>query len=301
MFIPTCRLEKGLDTSQILISNYYVDEVSEQIQPKCKSPFCSMTWVFFYETVYGSQTLVRPKLCEAGPLDFLVSPRSVPSSATAATWEHAVNLIIDETNTHKKKPSFVYLHTHRAIRRVISIKWTESLTPTSSGVRRRSRCSCETHAGIHVPTFTEKSRSGDNLCLVSVETFFFLYLNSRQWHWSEGRHPVGERGDGVWRERGGFLLRRGCGDKWRREVAGSQVFNLSVTVNNLGRRRFIAPLSKCFRRGRVLWPSYWSNWEDVQQSGRNSSEPHRMHAVRKASGALLANGRPFKAVFSGQY
>lgn len=79
----------------------------------------------------------------------------------------------------------------------------------------------------------------------------------------------------------------GCRDKWRWEVLGAQVFNLSVTVNNLGRRRFIAPLSKCFRRVRVLWPSYWSNWEDVQPSGRNSSEPHRMHAVRKASGALL--------------
>lgn len=85
-----------------------------------------------------------------------------------------------------------------------------------------------------------------------------------------------------------------CRHKWRWEVVGARVFNLSVTVNNLGRRRFIALLSKCFRRIRVLWPSYWSNWEDVRQSGRNSSKPHRMHAVRKASGPWQSYNWPFK-------
>lgn len=75
-------------------------------------------------------------------------------------------------------------------------------------------------------------------------------------------------------------------------------FSPLVTVNNLGLRRFIALHSKCSRRIRVLWPSYWSNWEDVQQSKRNSWEPHRMHGIRKASGPLLAYGRPFK-LFSG--
>lgn len=47
-------------------------------------------------------------------------------------------------------------------------------------------------------------------------------------------------------------------------------FSPLVAVNNLGLRRFIALHSKCSRRIRVLWPSYWSNWEDVQQSERNS-------------------------------
>lgn len=77
-------------------------------------------------------------------------------------------------------------------------------------------------------------------------------------------------------------------------------FSPLVTVNNLGLRRFIALHSKCSRRIRVLWPSYWSNWEDVQQSKRNSWEPHRMHGIRKASGPLLAYGRLFK-LFSGAW
>lgn len=72
------------------------------------------------------------------------------------------------------------------------------------------------------------------------------------------------------------------------------VFSPLVTVNNLGRRRFIAPLSKCFRRIRVLWPSYWSNWEDVQQSKRNSWELHRMHGIRMVSGPFFTYCRPFK-------
>lgn len=140
-----------------------------------------------------------------------------------------------------------------------------------------------------------KSWSDDNLCRPSVETFFFLDLNLRQWHWSVGRRPVGERGDGInaARTRRIPAMVR-CRHKWRWEVLGARVFNLSVTVNNLGRRRFIALLSKCFRRIRVLWPSYWSNWEDVRQSGRNSSKPHRMHAVRKASGPWQSSNWPFK-------
>lgn len=77
-------------------------------------------------------------------------------------------------------------------------------------------------------------------------------------------------------------------------------FSSLVTVNNLGLRRFIALHSKCSRRIRVLWPSYWSNWEDVQQPKRNSWEPHRMHGIRKASGPLLAYGRQFK-LFSGAW
>lgn len=73
-----------------------------------------------------------------------------------------------------------------------------------------------------------------------------------------------------------------------------------VTVNNLGLRRFIALHSKCSRRIRLLWPSYWSNWEDVQQSKPNSWESHRMHSIRKASGPLLDYGRPLK-LFSGAW
>lgn len=69
-----------------------------------------------------------------------------------------------------------------------------------------------------------------------------------------------------------------------------------VTVNNLGLRRFIALHSKCSRRIGVLRPSYWSNWEDVQQSKRNSWESHRMHGIRKA---ILAYGGPFKLLFRG--
>lgn len=78
------------------------------------------------------------------------------------------------------------------------------------------------------------------------------------------------------------------------------VFSPLVTVNNLGLRRFIALHSKCSRRSRILWPSYWSNWEDVQQSKRNSWEPHRMHAIRTASGPLLAYGWSFSS-YSGAW
>lgn len=72
-----------------------------------------------------------------------------------------------------------------------------------------------------------------------------------------------------------------------------------VTVNNLGLRRFIALHSKCSRRIRVLWPSYWSNWEDVQQSKRNSWEPHRMHGIRKGIGALISLWQAIQVVFRG--
>lgn len=187
---------------------------------------------------------------------------------------------------------------HHAIRRAILEEMNGNQNAHLLRVRNRSLYSCGTDKRC-LPTLTGKSREDDNLCHLSVETFFFLYLNSRQWHWSEGRHPVGERGDGVnatRKQRIPAMVR--CRDKWRWEVLGAQVFNLSVTVNNLGRRRFIGLFSKCFRRVRVLWPSYWSNWEDVQQSGRNSSEPHRMHEVRKASGASLDYGRTIQAVFS---
>ena len=99
-----------------------------------------------------------------------------------------------------------------------------------------------------------------------------------------------------------------CCNKWRRKGPWTQALNASsqplffsplVTVNNLGLRRFIALHSKCSRRIRVLWPSYWSNWEDVQQSKRHSWEPHRMHGIRKASGPLLAYGRLFKLFSRG--
>lgn len=48
--------------------------------------------------------------------------------------------------------------------------------------------------------------------------------------------------------------------------SGSTSTRAHFKVNNLGLRRFIAPHSKRSRRIRLLWPSYWSNWEDVQQS-----------------------------------
>lgn len=76
-------------------------------------------------------------------------------------------------------------------------------------------------------------------------------------------------------------------------------FSPLVTVNNLGLRRFIALHSKCSRRICVLWPSYWSNWEDVQQSKRNSWEPHRMHGVRKGIRALISLWQAIQAVFRG--
>lgn len=193
---------------------------------------------------------------------------------------------------------------HRVIRRAILEKIDRNCHTHLIIVHSRSQYSSETETGLHLPTFIMKSLSGENVCRLSVEIFFFLYLNSRQWHWSVGRHPVGEHGDclNAMRTRRILAMVR-CRDKWRWEVLGAQVFNLSVTVNNLGRRRFIALLSKCFRRVGVLWPSYWSNWEDVQQSGRNSSEPHRMHAVERHQGPcwiIAGNSSCFQST-AGRY
>lgn len=61
-----------------------------------------------------------------------------------------------------------------------------------------------------------------------------LYLNSRQWHWSGERHPVGAHGPGA-QEWGDIptALRR-C-NKWSREVPWTRAFN--------GRSRCFQPLS----------------------------------------------------------
>lgn len=168
--------------------------------------------------------------------------------------------------------------------------------------------SLNTRDNISAPTFTRKSRRGDFFllsfvfCLSSpgVESnFFYISIHGNdidlgsatQW-----AHTVpGPRNGAIFRppydaatnEAGKFRGRE-------LSMVAAVVFSPLVTVNNLGRRRFIAPHSKCFRRIRVLWPSYWSNWEDVQQSKRNSWEPHRMHSIRKTSGHLLAYGGPFK-------
>lgn len=145
---------------------------------------------------------------------------------------------------------------------------------------------------------------------MSVESKLLLYFNSRQWHWSEERHPVGEDGRPTLQRNTNaeYSYHRKMLKQMTPERSVDTSFQCSqplffsplVTVNNLGLRRFIALHSKCSRRIRVLWPSYWSNWEDVQQSKRNSWEPHRMHGIRKASGPSLAYGRPFM-LFSGAW
>lgn len=128
-----------------------------------------------------------------------------------------------------------------------------------------------------------------------------LYPNSRQWHWSEERHLVGEDGRPkrcnathqqiqLYSYRGKMLKQMTPERSVNTSFQCSQplFFSPLVTVNNLGLRRFIALHSKCSRRICVLWPSYWSNWEDVQQSKRNSWEPHRMHGIRKGIRALIS-------------
>lgn len=160
---------------------------------------------------------------------------------------------------------------------------------------------------MSVPTLTIKSWGGYIFKAAERRVKLPSYLNSRQWHWSEERHPVGKHNrPTLERNTNGIFLPRQDADTNEAGKVREHKFQCSqplffrplVTVNNLGLRRFIALHSKRSRRIRVLWPSYWSNWEDVQQSKRHSWEPHRMHGIRKATGPLLAYDRLFK-LFSG--
>lgn len=94
---------------------------------------------------------------------------------------------------------------HGAIRRAILKEMKGNQHAHLLSARNRLKSSCEAHSKMYLPTLNVESRKGENVCHLSVGTFFFLYLNSRQWHWSEGRHPVGQYGHGM-KQSGGFLL-----------------------------------------------------------------------------------------------
>lgn len=145
------------------------------------------------------------------------------------------------------------------------IKWRNIHTSLNRIKKTPARSHKTVMITFHCLPFNNKRSGRVVTCFESSWVQLLLYVNSRQWHWSEERPPVGAGGSGALsqhdaaqHERGIFLSAvRRC-NKWRRKGPRAQAFHCAqplffsplVTVNNLGLRRFIALHSKRSRRNR---------------------------------------------------